>query len=158
MANLQKEIRQSVPFMVLEEEVFLNLHRTSYVLKKELVDIFKTYGISDQQYNVLRILRGAGTAGLACSSISERLIVADPDITRLLDRLAEAQLIVRERSVEDRRVMISEISASGLTLLEQLDQPVTECVRGQLEHLGSDMLEKLNSLLVLARDNSKPGE
>src|SRR4029079_5455628 len=96
--RLQKEIQQTRPFGSLEEEAFLGLQRTADALARRAYDVLKPSGLSATQYNVLRILRGAGEAGLACGEIGERMITRDPDITRLLDRLEARHLIARARS------------------------------------------------------------
>src|ERR1035441_9130235 len=95
--RLQREIKQSKPFHNLQAEAYLNLLKTAEVLEQALNAGMKAYGISGTQYNVLRILRGAGPDGLACSEIGSRMITHDPDITRLLDRLETRALIVRQR-------------------------------------------------------------
>ena len=102
--RLLAEIRQSKPFDMVEEEAVLNIHRTAEVLGQASAEFLKDYKLSHTQYNVLRILRGAGPDGATCSGIAERMITRDPDITRLLDRLEGRGLVARERSREDRRV------------------------------------------------------
>src|SRR4051812_45775311 len=109
MAKLMDEIRKSNPFESREQEVFLNLMRTAEALAEGIDAVLKSAGVSATQYNVLRILRGAsaccGESGLACREIGERMVTRDPDITRLLDRMEKAGLIVRERAKDDRRVI-----------------------------------------------------
>ena len=123
---------------------------------QEILDVLRPSGLSATQYNVLRILRGAGSEeGLICSEISERLITKDSDITRLLERLENRGLITRERSAKDRRIVIVKISDAGLKLLAELDEPVVELHRRQLGHLGENLQEELNALLVLARSQVK---
>lgn len=146
------EIKQTKPFASIEEEVFLNLQRTAYVLRQYNDEVLKREDLTNIQYNVLRILRGAGKDGLACSKISERLVTKDSDITRVLERLQKRNLIIRERAEEDRRVIVSKITEKGLKVLERLDDPVQEKNINLLGHLGNDMLQQLNALLVLARN------
>jgi DNA-binding MarR family transcriptional regulator len=153
--ELQKELKQSKPFTSLEEEVSLNLQRTAYLLGAKSAELFKNADLTSTQYNVLRILRGAGENGLTCSEISERLVTKDSDITRLLDRLDNRNLIARERDTIDRRVIIAKITEAGLSILQELDEPISKCNRENLAHLGPDLLEQLNALLVLARKNIK---
>jgi DNA-binding MarR family transcriptional regulator len=100
----------------------------------------------------LRILRGAGGEGLACNEISERLLVKSPDITRLLDRLEKQELIMRNRSKEDRRIVNANISGAGLELLERLDEPMQSLHKTQL---GSLNQEKLTQLLALINELSE---
>ena len=107
-------------------------------------------GLSSNQYNVLRILRGA-TDGLPCGEIGNRMITRDPDITRLLDRLERRGLISRNRDTQDRRTVTAKITPDGLKLLARTDQPVRDAHRSQLGHLGKKRLQALLQLLQEAR-------
>lgn len=148
--ELQSEIKQNRPFSSLEEEVFLNLQRTANILTGKIADVLKPFDLSNIQYNVLRILRGS-RKGLACSEIGERLVTKDSDITRLIDRLEKRGLVTRERYEKDKRVIIVKITDSGMQVLQALDDDMAAAPRKHLGHLGKEMLEKLNALLVLAR-------
>jgi DNA-binding MarR family transcriptional regulator len=119
-----------------------------------MAELFRTVGLSPTQYNALRILRGAGEPGLTCGEIASRLITADPDVTRLLDRLEKAQLIARVRSTEDRRVVRARITPAGLEALAGLDGPVAALHVRQLGHMGRERLATLIELLESAR---RPG-
>ena len=149
--KLAKEIRQTRPFSSLAEEAILNLHRTSAVLSQLFADTLKPYGLTEVQYNALRILRGAGRAGLPCQAIAERMIARDPDVTRLVDRLASRRLVERARSEEDRRVVVNRITADGLKMLSLLDEAVRDLPRHALGHLGEKKLRALIDLLEEAR-------
>ena len=100
----------------------------------------KPFGITPTQYNVLRILRGAGELGLCRNEVGERLIRAVPDVTRLLDRMEEMGLITRRRGEDDRRFVTAVITAQGLALLADLDAPIIEFHRVRLGHLSDDQL------------------
>ncbi len=145
--RLQKELKQSRPFTSLQEEVFLNLVRTAGFLSRERDELFKAKGLSGEQYNVLRILRGAGKDGLPCSEIGARMVTRSPDITRLLDKLEARGLVGRTRSAEDRRVVTSVIAPPGLGLLAELDQPLKELGIRQLRHIKEGDLRKAVELL-----------
>ena len=134
------------PKLSLEETVFLDLLRTSDVLARRIGYVLKDAELSSNQYNVLRILRGA-PEGLPCGEIGSRMITRDPDITRLLDRLEKRGLISRTRETKDRRMVLTRISPEGLKLLAQLDEPVQQAHREQLGHLGKDRLRALTELL-----------
>jgi DNA-binding MarR family transcriptional regulator len=149
--RLQREIIQQQSFQSLEQEALLNLLRTADMLMQRLAAVLKPYGLSHSQYNVLRILRGAGVDGLACREIGARMITRDPDITRLLDRIEARGLVTRTRDQKDRRVVTARITPEGLRLLEQLDGPVEEVDRRQLAHLGERRLRSLIQLLEAAR-------
>jgi DNA-binding MarR family transcriptional regulator len=153
MSDLQTELKQTKPWKSREEELYLNLARTAEALSWKVTELLKSYELTGVQYNVLRILRGAGGEGLICSEISERLITKDSDITRLLERLENRGLISRERSEKDRRIVIVRITDAGLKLLAEIDEPVIDLHRRQLGHLGENLLDQLNALLVLARSN-----
>jgi DNA-binding MarR family transcriptional regulator len=164
--KLKSEIRKTKPFENLAQEVFLNLLKTADLLSAEFAELFKQHGISPTQYNVLRILRGAGAGcceggqldpaaeGLACREIGQRMITRDPDMTRLLDRLEERGLITRERDKKDRRVITTRITDNGLALLRELDQPVLDLHDRQLGHLGAKKLNQLCDLLEAARERT----
>src|SRR4030095_13474299 len=108
--RILEELHQTKPFLYVEEEAFLNVQRTADVLMQQLVSVLKSYGLSPTQYNVLRILRGAGAAGMTCKDVGSRMITPDPDITRLLDRLERRNLLTRNRAREDRRFVTIQIT------------------------------------------------
>lgn len=136
----------------LEAHVFVALMRTADALARGAEALLKPYSLSGTQYNILRILRGTGEKGLACSEVGCRLISRDPDITRLLDRMESRGLIVRSRETQDRRVVKTRISAEGLRLLGELDKPVQELHRRQWCRLPAKELRQLSNLLDRARE------
>lgn len=144
--RLAKEMQQK-GFTCLEEEAALNILRTAEVLLTQNASFLKPYGLTPTQFNVLRILRGAGGAGLACSEVGERLIKHDPDITRLLLRMQTAGLISRKRSTTDRRVVIARITPEALKLLNRTDQPQTDLLKNTLGPLGEPVLKQLIVML-----------
>lgn len=152
MPRLSDEIKQTKPFASRSEEAFLNLQRTAEGLARGVAEELKAYGVTATQYNVLRILRGAEPHGLPCSEIAERMVTRDPDVTRLLDRLAKLELVTRERSSEDRRVVTTRVTGKGLELLDRLDAPVGELHERQLGHLTDAQLDALIDLLQQARE------
>jgi len=149
---LKDEIKQQKAFESLEQEAQLSIERTAAVLGHAFAETLKPYGITSTQYNVLRILRGAGKAGLCRNEVRDRLIAQVPDVTRLLDRLEEAGLIERERSAEDRRLVSTRVTADGLALLRSLDHRVAETHKRHLGHLTARQLKTLIDLLALARE------
>ncbi len=152
--KLREEIKQTKPFRSLEEEALLNLVRTADLVTRPEAMLLKQFNLSGAQYNVLRILRGAGPDGLSCQECASRMITREPDTTRLFDRLEARDLIVRKRSTEDRRVVKTLITKAGLDLLEKIDDPLAQLVKKQLEHMGEQKLKTLIDLLELA--SSKP--
>jgi DNA-binding MarR family transcriptional regulator len=149
---LQNEIKQTRPFASVEEEALLSLLRTADALARRGAEVLKPSGLSPTQYNVLRILRGAGESGLACGEIGERMITRDPDITRLLDRMETRGLLARARSTEDRRVITTRITPGGLTLLKKLDGVMADKTRRLMQSLGTTRLRTLVRLLDALRD------
>jgi len=133
-----------------EEAAFLELCRTTDLLSRRLSVVLKAEDLSANQYNVLRILRGAPD-GLPCGEIGNRMITRDPDITRLLDRLEKRGLIARSRETKDRRMVMGRITPDGIKLLSRMDEPVREAHRAQLGHLGRERLRALIGLLQVAR-------
>ncbi len=149
------ELKQSRPFPSLHAETTVNLVRTADAVLRGLAAALKPHGISPEQYNVLRILRGAGHAGLPCGEIAARMITRDPDITRMLDRLEARGLIARARDTGDRRVVITHISPAGLRLLSGLDRPVEAENRRLVGHLPPARLRQLVALLEAVREPSR---
>ncbi len=123
------------------------LLKTADSLGQDAEQLLKSAGLTGAQYNVLRILRGAGPEGLACSSIGDRMISHDPDMTRLLDRMEKHGLISRERQTDDRRVIKTRVTQQGLDLLRTLDQPVRELHKRQFRHMSAARLKMLAGLL-----------
>jgi DNA-binding MarR family transcriptional regulator len=149
--KVASEIRQKKPFSCPGEEAFINLARSYEYLHQELSELFRFHNLSTTQYNMLRILRGAGRDGLSCSEASRRMISHDPDITRLFDRLESRGLIERARMPSDRRVVRATISAAGLELLGLIDQPLLELHNHQMRNLTEEQVMQLIALLELLR-------
>jgi DNA-binding MarR family transcriptional regulator len=135
------------PLLPIEDRVFVALQRAADRLAVQAEQVLKSNGLTGAQYNVLRILRGAGPEGLACSSIAERMISHDPDMTRLLDRMEKRHLITRQRQSDDRRVVKARITSNGLELLKRLDPTVREVHKRQFAHMGAVRLRALADLL-----------
>ncbi len=150
MSKLQREIKQARPFRSVEQEAFLNLQKTADALMQGVAETLKPFGVSPTQYNVLRILYGAAE-GLSCREIGERMITRDPDVTRLLDRLEERDLVKRHRDRADRRIVLVEITAEGNELVEATDEPVARLLKNQLGHVGQARLNQLVELLEAIR-------
>ncbi len=151
MAALKQEIAQERPFASAEEEALLNLLRTADCLQRAFQRISREWGVTSTQYNVLRILRGSHPQGLTCSAIGDRMITAEPDITRLLARLKGQKLIRQHRDRHDRRVVWTQISEAGLDLLQQMDPLIQQEPKNLLGHLSERDLTELTRLLELAR-------
>jgi MarR family transcriptional regulator, organic hydroperoxide resistance regulator len=148
---LQREIKQTRPFRTPAEEAFVAILRTADVLRRRLARIVEPRGITPQQYNVLRILRGAHPGSLPTLEIRERLIEQAPGITRLVDRLDRAGLIARERSTEDRRRVDCTITRAGLALLEELDTEIDAADEATAAGLSARQLEELLDTLAQIR-------
>ena len=149
--KLEKEIRQTKAIRLLEEEASLNIVRTADVLLAKLADLLKPYGLSGTQYNVLRILRGAGDAGVTCKDVASRMLTRDPDITRLMDRLEKRGLLTRDRAKEDRRFVTTRLTAAGLDMVNELDQPIEQAHQKQMKHMTAEQLRTLVELLEEVR-------
>jgi DNA-binding MarR family transcriptional regulator len=149
--KLKDEIRQNKPFSGLEQEAMLNIRRTSGYVEHIAQQVLKQHGLTEPQYNVLRILRGAGPDGLRCSEIGERMITRDPDITRLLGRLQQRRLVERRRDTGDRRVVHIRITADGNGVLRQLDPVVEAAATSTLSHLSRERLVLLIDLMEEVR-------
>jgi MarR family transcriptional regulator, organic hydroperoxide resistance regulator len=133
--TLGEEIRQNKPFASPAHEAILALNRTSDMLQRRFTQLVEPHGISLQQYNVLRILRGAGQEGTPTLEIADRMIEKTPGITRLLDKLEAKHLVRRKRCPEDRRQVLCWITDAGQRLLADLDRPMLESGTGAMESL-----------------------
>jgi DNA-binding MarR family transcriptional regulator len=151
VSKLQAEIRQQRPFRSREAEALLNVLRTADALTQRLAEALKPFGLTPSQYNVLRILRGAGAEGSRCGEIAERLVAHDPDVTRLLDRLERSGLVTRARDAEDRRVVRTTITARGLAVLKVADGPVDAVATTHFGSLGSRAIGELIAALEAVR-------
>jgi DNA-binding MarR family transcriptional regulator len=142
---------RAVRFDSLEQEAYLNLWRAYDRLRIHEDELFGSYGLTAQQYNVLRLLRGRHPTRMPTLALAARLVSRAPDITRMIDRLAREGWVDRERPTDNRRVVLVGITPSGMELLRRLDGPVRECGRRQLGHLPATELAELVRLLQRAR-------
>lgn len=146
--SLKEELHLRRPFSSIQEEALLSVFITWDLLYRNLQKVMRRHGVSLAQYNVLRILRGAGADGIPLMAIARRMIVRYPNVTRLTDRLETDGLIQRERSMKDRRVVRAVVTPAGLDLLAKLD--------GQVESLnvhlmrGADEAEIRRLIEILA--------
>jgi DNA-binding MarR family transcriptional regulator len=152
--TIAEEIKQSKPFSSLQQEVYLSILRTADELHSRVATLLKPFGVSTTQYNVLRILRGAGSNGHRCSEIAERMITREPDITRLLDRMAKAGWITQSRDTDDRRVVITRITPEALKLLKEIDKKIVELDRNFMANISEKKLKTILSLM----DEVRSGE
>ncbi len=141
MGDFAKEIQSTFKNEWIKAS--LNIRYTTNYLNQISEKFFSQYGISSQQYNVLRILRGAKKP-LKVSEIRSRMIEKTPNTTRLMDKLCEKELIERTRSESDRRSVYSQITKKGLHLLSKIDQLE---LKTPLDHLTKKEVETLNKLL-----------
>lgn len=149
--TLREELRQEKPFRSLREEALLSIARTEAVARANLERLLAPHGLSMTQYNVLRILRGAGPDGLCRNEIGERLISRMPDVSRLLDRMEAAGLVSRVRDKADRRLVNTTLTREGRALVDELDAVTAAYQQEQIGHLTKAQLRTLIDLLNLAR-------
>jgi DNA-binding MarR family transcriptional regulator len=124
--SILEEIQQSRPFRSRSQEAYLSLLRTADDSKRYISRVLDTAGVTLQQYNVLRILRGAGKEGFPTLTVAERMLERTPGVTRLIDRMERKGWVERSRCTEDRRRVWCKITTSGLALLDTLEEPVSE--------------------------------
>jgi DNA-binding MarR family transcriptional regulator len=151
---LQREIRQGRPFVSRSQEAAVAILRTADVVRRQVAGTLEAHGITPQQYNVLRILRGAGDAGLPTLEIATRMIERAPGITGLLDRLEAKGMIRRDRKAGDRRCVLCRITPAGLDLLERLDEPVERADRALFEAVPDAELRLLLETLQAVRSGA----
>lgn len=154
VGKLQKELKQNKSFRSLEEETILNVARTAEYLTSALSSVLKAANLTVAQYNALRILRGAGSGGLSCGEISERMVTKESDITRLLDRIEARSFISRERPADNRRTVVARITDEGEGVLAELDASVDELHQNLVAHLGVKKLTNLKDLLETVRNRN----
>ncbi len=165
--GLAAEIGKKGPFESATQEAYLNLIRTAAILSNQLERLFKTRGLSESTYNILRILRGvaalqgvapskygdpATRQGLPLTEIGERMIAPVPDVTRLIDRLEQLNFATRRRCEKDRRVIYACIADAGLDVLREFDEAVLEMHAAHLGHMSHQELDQMSALLEKARD------
>lgn len=149
--KLQHELKKRNPFESPEQEAILNILRTNDQLQNRFGRLFREFGITSSQYNVLRILRGEGKP-LPCLEVADRMIQVVPAITGLIDRLEKQDLARRHRCDRDRRVIYIELTEKGHDLLARMDQPVADLHREVIGHLTTEELTELSRLLEKARE------
>jgi DNA-binding MarR family transcriptional regulator len=139
------------PFKSVEEEAILSIARTAALVEHAGSEALKPFNLTITQYNVLRILRGAGSDGLCRNEVGQRLVTKVPDVTRLLDRMEASGLIVRQRGGADRRFVTTQITEKGLKLLEKIDRELPAIHGRQLGHVSQKRLKELISILEEVR-------
>jgi MarR family transcriptional regulator, organic hydroperoxide resistance regulator len=148
---LQREIRQNKPFRSLAEEALLGLFRTVDQARRSLTAVVSPQDLTLQQYNVLRILRGAGDAGLPTLEVAARMIEQAPGVTRLLDRMEAKGLVRRDRCTNDRRQVLCFITPEGTRQLASLDDPMFEAAQRVMSTLPEKDVRTLIRLLDALR-------
>ncbi|HET7042684.1 MAG TPA: MarR family transcriptional regulator [Gemmatimonadales bacterium] len=155
--TVAEEIHQSRPFASAGSEAAVTLRRTVAVLDRHYAPLFDAEELSASQYNVLRILRGAGSGGLPTLAIRDRLVDLSPGITRLIDRLEEAGLVVRDRGDEDRRQVLCRITPAGTALLGKMERAVDQADRAVVAALTPTEQRTLVRLLDQVRAGLRAG-
>ena len=149
-SRLQDELKKKRPFDLPEQEAILNILRTNDQFQNRFGRLFREYGLTPSQYNVLRILRGEGKP-MPCLEIGDRMIQVVPAMTGLVDRLEKLELVKRERCTQDRRVIYVQLTVKAKQLLDKMDAPVNELHRQLIGHLTQTELKELSRLLEKAR-------
>ncbi len=152
--ELKQELKKKGSWDSPEQEAYINLLRTHSVLSVKFDRLFREHGITSPQYNVLRILRG-NKDGLPSLEIASQMISCVPDITRVLDRLEKPGYVARQRSTEDRRVVIVKITANGKKLLTSLDGPIRTAEKASFGHMSKKELAELSRILSRAREGEE---
>jgi MarR family transcriptional regulator, organic hydroperoxide resistance regulator len=151
-SRLQAEIKQTKPFPRRSSEALLSVLRTAALLEHRVNEVLRPHGITELQYNVLRILRGAGPDGWCGREISERLVSKVPDVSRLLDRMEGMQLLRRERDATDRRHVTARITPKGLRVLDEATPELDAFERERFGHLDVERLQRVIDGLADIRD------
>jgi DNA-binding MarR family transcriptional regulator len=150
-AKLQQELKKKRPFESPEQEAALNLLRTNDQLQICFTRLFREFGLTPAQYNILRILRGEGKP-LRILEIASRTVTVVPGITGLIDRLEQAEFVQRQRCEQDRRAIYVALTAKGRQVLGALEDPVIELHQNLMGHLTKAELKELSRLLERVRE------
>src|SRR5262245_19837508 len=153
--TLQRELKKKRPFDLPEQEAMLNILRTADRLQIRFARLFRKFGLTPQQYNILRILRGEGRP-LPILEMAARMLTVVPRITGLIDRLESASLVERKRCDQDRRVTYVAIAPRALEILAEIDDPLEELHKQTLGHMTKEELTSLSRLLEKARQPQEP--
>ena len=156
MARLERETKKKRPFDLPQQAVVLNVLRDNELFQHRFGQLFREYGLTQPQYNALRILRGEG-GPLPCLEVASRLIAVVPAITRLLDKLEARDLITKRQDTGDRRVWNVAITSKGRSLLAKLDKPLLDMYRTLCGHMTKAECNQLVKLLEKARSRVTPG-
>jgi DNA-binding MarR family transcriptional regulator len=148
---IQRELRQTRPFHSIGAETIIGIMRTAALIQRRINSIVSREGITQPQYNVLRILRGAGEEGIATLAIRDRMVDASPGVTRLIDRLERSGYARRKRSAHDRRQVMCRITPEGLALLARLDPPISAYDDEAVEMLSVEEKKALVQMLDRVR-------
>lgn len=155
-SRLYGEIKQTRPFPWVGTEAMLGVIRTAAIVTHAIERSLKPFGLTFTQANVLRILRGAGKAGICGREVGERLVAQVPDVSRLLDRMLEQGLVERARDENDRRHVTARITAKGLKLLDEIDPILDEVAKERFGSLGREDLTQLVESLDAIRAKACP--
>jgi DNA-binding MarR family transcriptional regulator len=153
--SLQQELGKKRPFESPEKEAMLNIVRTGDQFQNRIGKLFRTFGLTGSQHNVLRILRGEGRP-MPCMEIKKRMIQVVPAMTGLLDRLEKDGYVTRTRSEKDGRVVYVDLTPKARSVLDRIDAPLSALYRECLGHLSRAELEQLSRLLEKARSSVQP--
>lgn len=153
-SKLQDEIHQTKPFPRKSSEAMVSILRTATILEHEQNEALRPHGITQTQYNVLRMLQGAGRTGLCGRAIADRLISKVPDVSRLLDRMGDLDLLTRERDVADRRHVTARISPKGARLLIQATPDLEALERKRFHGMDQGTVVALIDALENVRDST----
>ena len=151
--GLREELKQTRPFPRRSAEAAVSVMRTAAILEHELNDVLKPSGLTVTQYNVLRILRGAGEKGLCGREVGERLVSPVPDVSRLLERMEDVGLLSRERDAKDRRHVPARLTESGRRLLETVTPALEAVERARFGRLTESALQAMITSLAQVREN-----
>ncbi len=143
----------------LPRETYRNLIRVHERLTGELASLLREHGASTAQYNVMRVLHGAPSDGAPCQYIGQHLLTKVPDVTRLIDRMVASDLVRRERSKKDRRIVLVNLTSKGREIFQRLEGPVEALHAEQLAHLSDEQAYALNQALlgVLGQESDGKG-
>ncbi len=149
--NIEEEIKSTIKLSI-SKKVILNLTVTKNFIGDRFNELLKPYGISSEQYNVLRILRGQRGNPLNMQDIQERMVTKNSNTTRLIDKLLLKEMVIRNTCPENRRKIEVQITENGLNILSELDEIIEKYELLITKKLTNEELETLNILLEKIRN------
>jgi DNA-binding MarR family transcriptional regulator len=153
--SLKEELKLKKGFDIVEHEALLNIYYTANLIKKRADAFFRSFGLTDVQYNVMTLLtyQGGSDGGMSQAQLSEKMLVNRANITTLVDRMERAELVTRTTHSEDRRLNIIKLTTKGEKLFEKVEPFYQEQIQQVMSGVAKQEQKKLMTILEKVRAN-----